>query len=78
MGVRNREGVELSYRPARLHRLAESIPGLLKSLKIPPLYSFLNTCLTPCFSYLKCPLVTSSTAWPVWDEPNRTLKLLIT
>jgi hypothetical protein len=25
----------LSYRPARLHRLAESIPGLLESLKIP-------------------------------------------
>ncbi len=33
-------GIELSYRPARLRRLAESIslesiPGLLKSLKIP-------------------------------------------
>jgi hypothetical protein len=25
----------LSYWPARLHRLAESIPGFLKSLKIP-------------------------------------------
>jgi hypothetical protein len=23
-------GIGLSYRPARLHRLAESIPGLLK------------------------------------------------
>jgi hypothetical protein len=36
MGARNRVG--LSYRPAtpplaRLHRLAESIPGLFKSLK---------------------------------------------
>ncbi len=27
----------MSYMPARLHRLAESIPGLLKSLKIPSL-----------------------------------------
>jgi hypothetical protein len=35
MGARNRVGIGLSYWPARLHRLAESIPGLLKSLKIP-------------------------------------------
>jgi hypothetical protein len=28
MGVRNRVGIGLSYRPGRLHRLAESIPGL--------------------------------------------------
>jgi hypothetical protein len=34
MGARNRVGIGLSYRPARLHRLSESIPGLLKSLKI--------------------------------------------
>jgi hypothetical protein len=33
MGARNRVGTGLSYRPARLHRLAESIPGLRKSLK---------------------------------------------
>jgi hypothetical protein len=26
MGARNREGIGLSYRPARLHRLAEFIP----------------------------------------------------
>jgi hypothetical protein len=26
MGARNRVGIELSYRPARLHRLAEFIP----------------------------------------------------
>jgi hypothetical protein len=26
MGARNRVGIGLSYRPARLHRLAESIP----------------------------------------------------
>jgi hypothetical protein len=29
MGPRNREGIGLWYRPAKLHRLAESIPGLL-------------------------------------------------
>ncbi len=42
MGTRNRVEIGLSYRPARLHRLAksiriiqlESIPGLLKSFKI--------------------------------------------
>ncbi len=39
MGARNRVGIGLSYRPARLHRLAEiysleSILGLLKSKKI--------------------------------------------
>ena len=33
MGSRNRVGIGLSYRPARLQRLAESIPGLLKILK---------------------------------------------
>ncbi len=35
MGSRNRVGIELSYRPARLHRLAELIPwnGFLGSLK---------------------------------------------
>ncbi len=35
MRARNRVGIGLSYRPARLHRLAEAIPGLLKNLKIP-------------------------------------------
>jgi hypothetical protein len=35
MKASNRLGMGLSYRPARLHRLAESIPGLLRSLKIP-------------------------------------------
>ncbi len=34
----------MSYRPARLHRLAESIPELLKSLKIP---SLLNKDMVP-------------------------------
>jgi hypothetical protein len=39
MGARNRGGIGLSYRPARLHRLRrihslESIPGLHKRLKI--------------------------------------------
>ncbi len=32
-GARHRKGIGLSYRLARLHRLAESIPGLLESLK---------------------------------------------
>jgi hypothetical protein len=26
MGARNRVGIDLSYQPARLHRLAESMP----------------------------------------------------
>ncbi len=30
MGARNRVGIGLSYRPARLHRLVKSTPGLLK------------------------------------------------
>ncbi len=38
MGATNRVEIELSYRPAaRLQRVAESIPGLLKILKIPSL-----------------------------------------
>ncbi len=37
IGARNRVEMGLPYRPARLHRLAESIPGLLRSLKIPSL-----------------------------------------
>ncbi len=42
MGARSRVGIGLSYQPARLHRLAESIPlesvpGLLKRLQIRPL-----------------------------------------
>jgi hypothetical protein len=36
MGARNRVGIEFSYRPARLHRLAELIPWdqLLSSLEV--------------------------------------------
>jgi hypothetical protein len=34
VGARDRVGIGLSYRPARLHRLAESIPGLHKRLQI--------------------------------------------
>jgi hypothetical protein len=34
LGARNRVGMSLLYRPARLHMLVELIPGLLKSLKI--------------------------------------------
>jgi hypothetical protein len=37
---RNRVGIGLSHRPARQQRLAESIPGFLKSLKIPPMNEF--------------------------------------
>jgi hypothetical protein len=39
MGARNRVGIGLSYWPARIHRLEESIPGLLEILKIPSLGS---------------------------------------
>ncbi len=49
MGTRNRVGIGLSCRPARLHRLAalipwKSIPGILKSLKIRALIISLNDC----------------------------------
>jgi hypothetical protein len=37
MGARNQLGKGFSYLPAMLHKLAESIPGLLNSLKIPSL-----------------------------------------
>ncbi len=33
----------MSYRPARLHGLAESIPGLLKRLKLSYMFLFLKT-----------------------------------
>jgi hypothetical protein len=49
MGARNRVGIGLSHWPARLHRLAESIPGLLKSLKI----SALITCGSSVISLLQ-------------------------
>jgi hypothetical protein len=42
IGARNRVGRGLSYRSARLHRLAESIPGLLKFKKIPSLQNILK------------------------------------
>jgi hypothetical protein len=34
MRARNRVGTGLLYRPARLHRLVKTIPGLLKILQI--------------------------------------------
>jgi hypothetical protein len=45
MGTRNRGGIGLSYRPARLHRLfgihsLESIPRLHKRLKIRAQYTY--------------------------------------
>jgi hypothetical protein len=42
MGARNQVGIGSSYRPAGLHRLAESIPGFLKSLKIRALFCALG------------------------------------
>jgi hypothetical protein len=49
MGARNRVRIGLSYRPARLHGLAESIPGILKNLKIsllgPPPFSTTGQCV---------------------------------
>jgi hypothetical protein len=42
MGAKNRVEIGLPYRPAKLQRLAESIPGLHKSLKIPPQIHVLN------------------------------------
>jgi hypothetical protein len=42
IGARNRVGIGLSHRPARLHRLAESIPGIHKRLKIPAQDSQIN------------------------------------
>jgi hypothetical protein len=40
MGARNRAGIGMSNLPAKLHRLAELIPGLLKSLKIRARYMY--------------------------------------
>ncbi len=45
MGARNRVGTGISYRPARLHRMAKSIPwnrflGSLKVLKYGPLFLY--------------------------------------
>ncbi len=49
MGARNRVGIGLSYRPARLHRLVESIPGLLKRLQIRAQVSVCPPCLVQQF-----------------------------
>ncbi len=46
MGAKNRVGIGLSYWPTRLHRLAESIPGLFESFKILSLKSKI-LCQTP-------------------------------
>jgi hypothetical protein len=49
MGAKNRVRIGLLHRPARLHTLGndflESIPGLLKSLKIPSLVYRLYVCI---------------------------------
>jgi hypothetical protein len=44
MGARDRVGIRLWYRTLSLYRLAESIPGLLKSLKIADLNKGLLAC----------------------------------
>ncbi len=56
VGARKRVWIGLSYRPARLRRLAESIPwnlfhGLLKSLKIPSL-----VCIQGKVSFMPVPV----------------------
>jgi hypothetical protein len=62
MGARKRVGIGLSCRPDRLKRLAESIPGLLKNLKMPPLGS-LNVGHRSCHTFknsvrlMCCPLI---------------------
>jgi hypothetical protein len=54
MGAKNRVGIGLLYRPAWLHRLAESIPGLHKSLKIPPLLACREYCAAMQVSEFRC------------------------
>jgi hypothetical protein len=54
MGARNRVGIGLSYRPARIHRLVETnpwtIPGFHKSSKIPSqVPGFIAGILNPCY-----------------------------
>jgi hypothetical protein len=68
MKASNRLGMGLSYRPARLHRLAESIPGLLRSLKIPSLAGGYDNPITIQFlaptdctmSFLLCTILTQN------------------
>jgi hypothetical protein len=57
MGARNRAGIGLSYRPARLHRLAESIPG--------PLNNYLCTCdlYTPVHNALEAWIYITWGSW---------------
>ena len=55
MGVRNRVGGGLSYRPARVNRLAESIPDLLKSFKIQSLIEKdANKCAQKSANHISC------------------------
>ncbi len=65
MGARNRLGIGLSYRPARLHRLEEPIPwnrflATLK-LKIPSLYCGEYMCRVQLPPHIKRTTVSSST-----------------
>ncbi len=70
MGSRNRVGLGLSYRPARIHRLAESIPwnrflGFLKNWKYRLVTEMDFLCLT--YSYLLIILVGFVTF--IWEVP---------
>ncbi len=49
MGARNRAGIGLSYWPARLQRLTESIPGLPKRLQIRALVGRYDNPIPPRF-----------------------------
>jgi receptor-type tyrosine-protein phosphatase F len=75
MGSRNRVEIGLSYRPARLHRLAEPIPGLLKSLKIRASLSF---SFKSVFSFVQGPLPeTLADFWRlVWEQRSATIVML--
>ncbi len=69
MRARNRVGIALSYWPAGLHRLAESIPDPLKSLKIPPL---LHSYKRKEGNKEKCPMGGGGggvvNRWEEWDD----------
>ena len=67
---RNRVGIGLSYRPARLRRLAESIPRLLKSLKIPPLaVRYDNPIKTRFLAPIDCSKITAQAPFPFHLQP---------
>ncbi len=78
MGARNRVVIGLSYRPARLHRLAESIPGIRKNLKycLCFLHSFslssfsIPPFLTPSLSLFFLPSFLLLKNWLIWNDAS--------